>query len=179
MPSRAMRAAFDMRERIHLLNASFASGAFLGGVAFPPSSSTDKRVAFQILFKKWRFPSMRLGASAMRMLLGGYVASVKRTASAPNAGNPAPICAADGYAFLKRVIASASGAPGIVFWTISLKSAPCTRSSGSITLPFTLLIFSPVSSTMRPERSTRRNGTSFVKCSPNMIMRATQKKRMS
>ncbi len=39
---------------------------------------------------------MRLGASAMRLLLGGYVASVNRTASAPNAGKPFPIAAADG-----------------------------------------------------------------------------------
>ena len=58
---------------------------------------------------------MRLGASAMRLLLGGYVASVKRTASAPNAGKPLPIAAADGYAFLNFASASASGAPGSVF----------------------------------------------------------------
>jgi hypothetical protein len=34
------------------------------------------------------------------------------------------------------------------------------RSSGSITLPFTLLIFSPVSSTTRPCNKTRENGGS-------------------
>ena len=48
-----------------------------------------------------------------------------------------------------------------------------------MTLPFTLLILSPVSSTMRPESSTRRNGTRPVKCRPIIIMRATQKNRMS
>ncbi len=59
---------------------------------------------------------MRFGASAMRLLLGGNVASVKRSASAPNAGKPLPIAAADGYAFLNFVSASASGAPGSVFF---------------------------------------------------------------
>ena len=90
-----------------------------------------------------------------------------------------PIAAAEGYAFLNLLSASASGAPGNVFFTISVNSAPWIRSSGSITFPFTLLILSPVSSTIRPESSTRRKGTSFMKCKPNIIMRATQKKRMS
>ena len=51
---------------------------------------------------------MRRGASAMRLLLGGYVASVKRTASAPKAGKPVPMAAADGYAFLNFASASRS-----------------------------------------------------------------------
>ena len=49
---------------------------------------------------------------------------MKRTASAPKAGKPVPIAAADGYAFLNLDRASASGAPGIVFFTMSAKVAP-------------------------------------------------------
>ena len=48
-----------------------------------------------------------------------------------------------------------------------------------MTLPLNLPIFSPVSSTMSPERRMRRNGTCPVRCSPIIIIRATQKKRMS
>ena len=40
--------------------------------------------------------SMRFGASAMRLFDGGNVESVKRRASAPNAGKPLPMLAADG-----------------------------------------------------------------------------------
>ena len=48
-----------------------------------------------------------------------------------------------------------------------------------MTLPLTLDIFSPCSSTTMACRYTVRNGTFFMKCSPIIIMRATQKKRMS
>ena len=48
-----------------------------------------------------------------------------------------------------------------------------------MTLPLTLDILSPFSSTTMACRSTVRNGTFFMKCRPIIIMRATQKKRMS
>ena len=48
-----------------------------------------------------------------------------------------------------------------------------------MTFPFTLLILSPVSSTTIPWSSTRANGARFMKWIPNIIIRATQKKRMS
>jgi len=98
---------------------------------------------------------------------------------APNAVKPLPICEVEGYDFLNLASASATGAPGMALLTTSVNSAPWMRSSGSMTLPFTLLIFSPVSSTMSPERRTRLNGTSFMKWRPIIIIRATQKKRMS
>ena len=67
---------------------------------------------------------MRFGASAMRLFDGGNVESVKRSASAPNAGKPFPMLAADGYAFLNFAIASASGAPGMVFCTMAVNVVP-------------------------------------------------------
>jgi hypothetical protein len=48
-----------------------------------------------------------------------------------------------------------------------------------MTFPFTLLIFSPVSSTTIPWSKTRENGAFPMKWMPIIIMRATQKKRMS
>ncbi len=51
--------------------------------------------------------------------------------------------------------------------------------SGSMTLPLDLLIFCPRSSRTRPWMNTVRNGTSPMKCSPIIIIRATQKKMMS
>jgi hypothetical protein len=48
-----------------------------------------------------------------------------------------------------------------------------------MTLPFTLLILSPVSSTTSPWSSTRLKGGFPMKWMPIIIMRATQKKRMS
>ena len=60
----------------------------------------------------------------MRLFDGGNVESVKRSASAPKAGKPLPIAAADGYAFLNFCIASASGAPGNVFFTMSVNVVP-------------------------------------------------------
>ncbi len=48
-----------------------------------------------------------------------------------------------------------------------------------MTFPFTFDIFSPFSSTTIACRKTVRNGTFFMKCRPIIIMRATQKKRMS
>ena len=53
------------------------------------------------------------------------------------------------------------------------------KSSGLIALPLLLLIFSPFSSRIRPCRYTVRKGTAPVKCSPAIIMRATQKNRIS
>ena len=60
-------------------------------------------------------------------------------------------------------------------------SAPCCSmtSSGSMVLPLTFDIFSPFSSVTIVCRYTVRNGTFFMKCRPAIIMRATQKKRMS
>jgi len=60
-------------------------------------------------------------------------------------------------------------------------SAPTsfTTSSGSMTLPFVFDIFWPCSSRTRPLRKTCENGALPVKRRPNMIIRATQKKRMS
>ncbi len=104
---------------------------------------------------------------------------MKRSASAPKAGKPVPIAAAEGYAFLNFFSASSSGAPGRALSTTSSKVAPWMRSSGSMTLPFTLLILSPVSSTTMPWSRTRLKGGSPMKWMPNIIMRATQKKRMS
>jgi hypothetical protein len=75
--------------------------------------------------------------------------------------------------------ASSGGAPGSALSTTDSNVAPWMRSSGSITLPFTLLIFSPVSSTTRPCSSTRLKGGSPMKWMPIIIMRATQKNRMS
>ena len=46
-------------------------------------------------------------------------------------------------------------------------------------LPFTFDILSPFSSVTIVCRYTVRKGTFFMKCSPAIIMRATQKKRMS
>ena len=54
-----------------------------------------------------------------------------------------------------------------------------STSSGSITLPFIFDIFSPFSSRTIACRYTVRNGTSSMKCRPIIIIRATQKKRMS
>ena len=48
-----------------------------------------------------------------------------------------------------------------------------------MTLPFTFDIFSPFSSATMACRYTVRNGTFPMKCRPIIIMRATQKKRMS
>jgi len=60
-------------------------------------------------------------------------------------------------------------------------SAPylAVMSSGSITFPRVLDIFSPCLSRTMACRNTTRNGTSPMKCRPSMAMRATQKKRMS
>src|SRR5580692_624193 len=124
-PSCAAAQVDAKRARIQLLLKAFGAGP--SRHVQSPSRSSARRVAFQILLRKCLLPSMRLGASAMRLLLGGYVASVKRTASAPNAGNPLPIAAADGYARLNFASASASGAPGSVLATISANVAPCTR----------------------------------------------------
>ena len=68
------------------------------------------------------------------------------------------------------------------FWYIggsSDSSAPRTTSNGSITLPLVFDIFWPFSSRTMACRNTILNGTSFMKCSPSIIMRATQKKMMS
>jgi hypothetical protein len=62
------------------------------------------------------------------------------------------------------------------------ESAPCVSisSSGSSTLPLDLLILAPLASRTRPWITTWRNGTSpSMKCSPIIIIRATQKKMMS
>ena len=48
-----------------------------------------------------------------------------------------------------------------------------------MTLPFDLLIFAPFSSRTSPWMTTWRKGTWPVKCSPIIIIRATQKKMMS
>jgi hypothetical protein len=60
-------------------------------------------------------------------------------------------------------------------------SAPCfwMTSRGSMVFPFTFDIFSPFSSVTMVCRYTVRKGTLFMKCSPAIIMRATQKNRMS
>ncbi len=60
-------------------------------------------------------------------------------------------------------------------------SAPyfAVMSSGSITFPRVLDIFSPFLSRTIACRKTVRKGTSCMKCSPSMAIRATQKKRMS
>ena len=52
-------------------------------------------------------------------------------------------------------------------------------SSGSMTLPFVFDIFCPSASRTIVCRYTTRNGMSPVHSRPSMIMRATQKKRMS
>ena len=52
-------------------------------------------------------------------------------------------------------------------------------SSGSMPLPRLLDILRPCSSRTRPWMNTVRNGTSSMKCSPIIIIRATQKKMMS
>ena len=68
----------------------------------------------------------------------------------------------------------------LVRLAISASSAmPSTMSSGSMTLPLDLDIFSPCSSRMRPVMYTSRNGTSPMNFRPIIIMRATQKKMMS
>src|SRR5580658_8331273 len=121
-PSWTPAHAAAKRERIHRLWTSDGSPPLPHSKS--PSSSSARRVAFQILLQKWRLPSMRLGASAMRLLLGGYVASVKRTASAPNAGKPLPIAAAEGYAFLNLASASAGGAPLAVLATMASNVVP-------------------------------------------------------
>ena len=54
-----------------------------------------------------------------------------------------------------------------------------TRSSGSITFPFVFDIFWPCASRTRPVRCTWANGALPVKWPHIMIMRATQKNRMS
>ena len=48
-----------------------------------------------------------------------------------------------------------------------------------MTLPFVFDIFLPYGSRMSPERYTTEKGSSLVSHSPSIIMRATQKKRMS
>ena len=48
-----------------------------------------------------------------------------------------------------------------------------------MTLPFVFDIFWPFSSRTRPCRTTSRNGTAPSNQQPAMIIRATQKKRMS
>jgi hypothetical protein len=52
-------------------------------------------------------------------------------------------------------------------------------SRGSMTFPFTFDIFSPFSSRTIACRYTARKGTSPMKWMPSIIIRATQKKRMS
>ena len=60
-------------------------------------------------------------------------------------------------------------------------SAPYSSmtSRGSMTLPFDFDIFCPRSSRTSAWMYTVGNGTSFIKCRPIIIMRATQKKMMS
>ena len=60
-------------------------------------------------------------------------------------------------------------------------SAPMSRetSSGSMTLPFVFDILAPCSSRTIACRYTTGNGTSPRKCMPIIIIRATQKNRMS
>ncbi len=52
-------------------------------------------------------------------------------------------------------------------------------SRGSSTFPLDLLIFAPLASRTRPWITTSRNGARPVRCSPIIIIRATQKKMMS
>src|SRR5262245_18375727 len=84
--------------RIQRLNHALAVGA----PALSVWKSTLERwlserpEAFQILFAKCRYPSIRFRTSAIRLFEGGNVDSVKRSASTPNAGKPLPIAAADG-----------------------------------------------------------------------------------
>ena len=56
---------------------------------------------------------------------------------------------------------------------------PSIRSMGSRMLPFDFDILLPSASRTSPWMYTSRNGTSPMNFSPNMIMRATQKKMMS
>ena len=60
----------------------------------------------------------------------------------------------------------------------SVPNFPITA-SGSATLPLDLDIFCPSASRTRAWMYTSRNGTSPVHLRPSMIMRATQKNRMS
>ncbi len=86
---------------------------------------------------------------------------MKRSASAPKAGRP-----------LGNFFLSSAGSSSGLGW-------PWMMSSGSMTLPFTFDIFSPRSSRTIACKKTVRKGTSPMKCSPNIIIRATQKKMMS
>src|SRR5579859_296352 len=79
-PACTAPVALDKRERIHRLYASLTSGALSEAGTWSPMSSRHSRVAFQILLTKKRYPSMRLGARAIRLALGGKVARVKRSA---------------------------------------------------------------------------------------------------
>ena len=100
-------------------------------------------------------------------------ARVKRSASAPAAGIPS------GYDLAMSLSASSLAPCTRADSTSCSLVAPKTTSRGSMPFPLVLDIFSPFSSTISAVRYTQRNGTLFMKCSPAMIMRATQKKRMS
>ena len=64
-------AAREAREDPAVVEARRRRGRVGVHARVPRGSSSERRVAFQILLTKWRLPSMRLGASAMRLLLGG------------------------------------------------------------------------------------------------------------
>src|SRR4051794_5369764 len=96
-PSCAFTSVCPRRDRIQRFQIQDGEGTPSSDfVANAPTCSSENRVAFQTLFKKRRYPSTRFGARAIRLFVGGYVDSVKRTASAPNVGKPVPIVAADG-----------------------------------------------------------------------------------
>ena len=73
--------------------------------------------------------------------------------------------------------------PGVAPWITANRSASAPASSittsGSTTLPFVFDMRWPCASRMSPDRYTVWNGSTSVRCSPSIIIRATQKNRMS
>ena len=89
---------------------------------------------------------------------------------------------ANSFAFCSFASESVWSAPAATPFTSAKRSASapnCSmKPSGLMTLPVDLLIFSPSTRT-RPWRYTVWNGMSPISSMPIMIMRATQKNRMS
>jgi hypothetical protein len=73
--------------------------------------------------------------------------------------------------------------PGVEPWRRANRSASAPDSSitdsGSTTLPFVFDIFDPYGSRIRPDSETVWNGSASVRWRPSIIIRATQKKRIS
>ena len=104
-------------------------------------------------------------------------ARVNLKASAPYASNPLGYCLRVALA----IFGADSGflSPRVRFAINSSISTPSIKSRGSKVLPIDLDIFLPCSSSTRAWIYISLKGTSSMKCKPNIIIRATQKKIIS